>query len=287
MVLKRSTAVARATALAVTVASTAAGALDLPDDTYRALPCRPTIACTADIVPPGVLEIETGYLFRRVGVAGMQHSTPTLFKLTVAHWLQAQVGGNGAVFASGDVPASYLDDVTAGLKVHFNDQGTWAPSLALSATVSVPTFAPQRGYLPTTDLLFTAYATRDIGWLHVDLNAGLNVWRLEGPALYQPFVALALSTALTDLVGVMVEGYVFGDAAPVAPRDAGVLAAVALSPRTWLTFDLGGDVGLYPASRAYSLFAGVTVIPADLWDTDREARVREAERLRLRDIRAR
>ena len=34
---------------------------------------------------------------------------------------------------------------------------------------------------------------------------------------------------------------------------------------TWLTFDVGGDVGFFPSTRAYSVFVGMSIIPAILW----------------------
>jgi hypothetical protein len=35
--------------------------------------------------------------------------------------------------------------------------------------------------------------------------------------------------------------------------------------RPWLVFDCGGDVGLFPSTRAYSLFIGMTIVPVLLW----------------------
>ena len=65
------------------------------------LPCRPTISCTADLVPPGSFEIEAGYYARRVPPAGYVHDQPLLAKLTLFPWIQAQLGMNGAVFTTG------------------------------------------------------------------------------------------------------------------------------------------------------------------------------------------
>ncbi len=275
------------TGFALLSASLLARAIEMPDATFHALPCRPTIACTADIVSPGAFEIETGYILRSLAGGTVQHSTPTLFKLTFAHWVQLQVGGNGYIVATGAAPAHYFDDVSVGLKFHLVPQGTYAPSIALSAAVAFPVIEHQQSYLPTTDIFLTAYVTRDFGWLHADLNAGVNLWRVDANTLVQRFVALALSTALDDYFGFMVEGYAYGDAAPAATRDAGILAAVAVSPRTWLTFDVGGDIGLFPSVSGFSLFAGLTIVPVDFWDSVAEARIRAAERLRLRDIPAR
>jgi hypothetical protein len=243
----------------------AARAAGWPDDQDRVLPCRPTIACTADLVPPGTFEVEAGYLYRRSGTGEAQRSFPFLLKLTLATWAQLQVGSNGYTTADGPTPARFFDDVTAGLKVHVADQSRFAPSMALSGTLGIPTAAGQQGYVRIYDALFTAYASKDVGPVHADLNVGFNVWRLEQSPLAQGFGALALSADLVAPFGVMAEGYLFSDAAPVAARDAGFLFAFTHSPRRWLMFDAGGDVGLYRVTRAFSVFAGVTVIPAVLW----------------------
>lgn len=248
---------------ALLLAAGDARALEPPGDT-RTLPCRPTIACTADLVPPGAFELEAGTLFRRLGADGRQWSFPFLAKLTTAKWFQLQVGSNGYTVAHGDVPAQFFDDAQIGGKFHLVDQGPVLPSLSFSATASVPTFEG-RGYLRTYDALFTAYVTKDFGPVHADLNVGENVWRLEDAPRPQEFVALALSMNLPPPFGVMAESYYFTDASPVAPRDGGFLFAIDHSPKPWLMFDFGGDVGMFPSTRAYSVFFGMSVIPALLW----------------------
>jgi hypothetical protein len=52
----------------------------------------------------------------------------------------------------------------------------------------------------------------------------------------------------------------------VVGRDGGFLCAVSHSPRAWLMFDAGGDIGWYPSTRAFSLFVGMTLIPVVLWN---------------------
>jgi hypothetical protein len=101
-------------------------------DAVRVLPCRPTISCSADIVPPGTVEIEAGYSARYVEPAGLVHAEPLLLKLTLVDWLQAQVGNNGYVAESGSVGrALRYDDVWFSLKAHLLDQTPAWPSLAL------------------------------------------------------------------------------------------------------------------------------------------------------------
>lgn len=259
--------------------SSPVAAIGFPDAGYKALPCRPTIACTADVVPPGVFELEAGYLYRRLGNASNQHSVPFLLKLTVTDWAQLQVGSNGPTFASAPVPARFFDDLTVGLKLHLQDQAANVPSLSLSATASIP-LGEAAGYLRTYDALFIAYVTKDLGWLHADLNLGLNVWRLDAAPLLQPWIALALSVALGHGLGPMVEAYYFADADPVQRADGGVLVALSYQPRHWIVLDVGADVGLVQSSRKVSAFFGITIIPLDLWDTGAERRALAAQRTR-------
>lgn len=254
--------------VAAILACPLAHAIETPDDRDKTLPCRPTIACTADFVPPGTFELETGALFRSLGPAASrtrQWSLPFLAKLTMAPWIQLQLGSSGYTAARGASPEEYLDDVVAGAKVHVLDQSDWAPSVSLSGSISVPTFGGQTGYVRTYDALFTAYVTKDFGPVHADFNANLNAWRIDGVPLGQEAAALALTANMPPPFGFMGEAYYFTDASPVAPRDGGFLFAFTHSPRSWLVFDVGVDVGWFPSTRAYSVFVGASVIPAVLW----------------------
>jgi hypothetical protein len=245
-----------------------ASAIETPDDRDKTLPCRPTIACTADFVPPGTFELETGALFRSLGPAASrtrQWSLPFLAKLTMARWIQLQLGSSGYTAARGAAPEAYFDDVVAGAKLHLLDQGDRAPSVSLSGSISVPTFRGQTGYIRTYDALFTAYVTKDFGPVHADFNASFNAWRVDGVPLGQESAALALSANMPPPFGIMGEAYYFTDARPIAPRDGGFLFAFTHSPRSWLVFDVGADVGWFPSARAYSLFVGASVIPAVFW----------------------
>ena len=259
-------------------------AAETPDDRDKALPCRPTIACTADVVPPGTLDVETGVIFRHLGASGgattaagaaatrptiattatRQWSFPFLLKLTVAPWLQLQAGSSGFTAARGDTPQSFFDDAVVGAKFHVHDQTRLTPSIALSADASIPTF-PGLGYERTVDAFFTAYVTKDVGYVHADFNAVLDVWRLDAAPLAQGLVALALTANMPPPFGMMGEAYYQSSADPVASRDGGFLFAFTHSPRPWLIFDIGGDVGFFPSARSYSTFIGMSFIPAVLW----------------------
>ena len=175
----------------------------------KTLPCRPTIACTAEIIPPGTFEVEAGALVRQLGPRTRQWSFPFLAKLTLAPWIQVQAGSNGYTTSRGDAPSSFFDDAELVVKLHVVDQTERAPSLSFSAQASIPTSSGQLGYQPTYDAMFTAYVTKDVGPLHGDWNVGLSAWRLfdRASALPQESTALALSVPLGGPFGAMVEGH--------------------------------------------------------------------------------
>jgi hypothetical protein len=241
-----------------------------PDDHDQAHPCRPTVSCTADIVDPGTFEAEIGGA-ASTGRQGHSASVPLLLKQTLTRLVQLQVGSNGYTVAtdpSSASPLRYVDNVFFGPKLHLHDQGDVWPSLAVAAEASVPAFRAD-GAPRNDDAFFTAFASKDVGFVHLDWNVGVDVWRVEQEPATQAFTALALSASPVQPFGVAVEGYYFSDAAPLAPHDGGVRVALSVASRSWLVADLAGDVGFFPSTRAYSFFFGMTMIPVVLWRSAR------------------
>jgi hypothetical protein len=238
---------------------------DWPDARDQAHPCRPTVSCTADIVAPGRLEVEAGALDAGTASGAAYVITfPVLLKLTLTALVQVQVGSNGYTLADTIPAAHYLDNVYFGPKLHLRDQGPVWPSLAVSAQLSLPTFQAT-GYSRSDDVFLTGFASKDVAFLHFDWNVGALLWRVDGSPAAQGFTAFAASPTLPAPFGASLEAYYFSDAGPVAPHDGGVRVVGSLTPRPWAVFDLGADVGFFPATRAYSLFAGLTVIPVVLF----------------------
>jgi hypothetical protein len=236
-----------------------------PDSTDQAHPCRPTVSCTADIVAPGRLEVEGGMLGERVsGGTARVVSFPVLLKLSLTRLVQLQVGSNGYTLIDSGPQARYLDNVFFGPKLHLHDQGDVWPSLAISAQASLPTFTAD-GYARHEDAFVSAFASKDVAFLHVDWNVGALAWALDASPVVQGFSALAVSPSLPAPLGVAVEGYYFSDGGPLAPRDGGVRAALSVTARPWLVVDAGGDAGFFPSTRSASIFVGMTVIPVVLW----------------------
>jgi hypothetical protein len=116
----------------------------------KVLPCRPTLACTAELVPAGTWEVEAGYSARRASAA-MFHAGQLLLKYSILDPLQMQLATNNVFSASpGNGSPSYFDGGFVGPKVQFNNQGTVLPIFSLSAFLAFPTrselSAQQRTY---------------------------------------------------------------------------------------------------------------------------------------------
>ena len=242
-----------------------ARALELPQESDKAVPCRPTISCTADLANPGTTELESGFLFNSQGGAGYQSSFPFLTKFTFAPWSQLQIGSNGYTVLHGETPGQYFDDVTVGEKVHVLDQTATLPSISFSTTANLPTAQNQNGYVRAYDALFAFYMSRDFGAIHADLNAGFNLLRIGNSPLTQKFISLALSYGLSARWSIEGESYYFTNASPVSSRDAGFRSALTYSLHPCLIFDLGGDTGFISTTRVYSVFMGFTLVPATMW----------------------
>jgi hypothetical protein len=157
--------------LAVALAPTTARAADTPGEGDRALPCRPTVSCTADIAPPGTLEAEIGAFYSKLGEGERLWAYPFLLKQTFTKLLQLQVGSNGYTVVHGTETARHIDNLVVGPKIHLADQTSVVPSLAISAQASAPVFASAHDAA-----FFTAHASKDLGPLHVDVNAGADLW---------------------------------------------------------------------------------------------------------------
>jgi hypothetical protein len=235
-------------------------AMDLPNASDHALPCRPTISCTADLAAPGTLELELGETLSRSSAPVTTIQLPFLLKLTLTPFLQLQFTSNGWTFLRGATRTDFFDDLDFGAKVHFLDQSKYGPSIAVTVLAGTPVATSSH-----VDTFITLHLSKDIGLFHVDANAGAIEVGLESSTASQGFGSLVLSAAVTPLLGLALESYVYSDGGPNAPHDGGVRFVATLSPRPWLVFDAGGDVGFYPSVRAFSAFAGMTIIPAVLW----------------------
>jgi len=234
-------------------------AADADEGIVSVLPCRPTIACTAEIVPGGSLELELGWAQRRASGAPT-NSVQALAKISLTDRLQLQVGTNNVLSSQADT-MNTLDGAFFGPKVVLLAQGDVVPAVAVSALLSTPTRDGAAAVTHTTDLYLWGYASKDLPWVHADLNVGFNVLSVDDQPAVQELVALSLSRDIGHGVGAMLESYAFWNGGAYAAHDAGVLTGLTYSLAPRVMFDAGFDVSLYRDSRNITLFTGVTFVP--------------------------
>ncbi len=226
------------------------------------MPCRPTVACTADIVPAGTFELESGGISKIIPGDRPTFAAPFLAKLSVTHWLQLQLGSAGPTFAS----QKWLMDVgAAAAKVRLVEQGSWNPSLAFTLGGAFPLSRETKDYTPTKGAQAAVYVSRDIGAFHVDVNLGYNAFLTSGDIAHSWWGAVSTSYAYTKWFGSFHELYYISPPLPDAPRDAGALFGVTFLPVSWAMIDVGADVSLFQKTRTVSAFAGLTTVVPDLF----------------------
>jgi hypothetical protein len=234
----------------------------LADQELQTLACRPTVACTSDLVPAGQTEVEFG-LFYQAFSGGWQNASPFLFKLSLLDSLQVQVGGNGLESYDGfGHNARYFDDPSVGLKYRFLSAQGYIPSMAISWASALHVQRPA-GFNWDKDMA-TYYASETFVHLHFDFNYGLIRWRGEGREL-QTFAALCISGNLARQLTVGIEGATFSEAGPVAGQNDEVTIDLQYSPRTWLTFDVGVNRSFFHSYTSQAYSGGVTWVPGRLW----------------------
>lgn len=250
---------ARALAFLLTLAVTSrAGA-----DPTQTLPCRPTIACTADIVPGGSFELEAGALLRTAAGMAATYSAPFLAKLSLTDWAQIQVGSAGPTWSDGQL---VMDVAVFAAKVRLMPQGAWAPSVSLSLGGAFGVTPGSQSYQPIEGVQAALYASRDIGRFHVDVNVGYNGFTVSGsPVTHAYWAAVSTSVAWSSVFGTFHELYYFSPQVVGGGRDAGFLFGVTLSPSPSVMFDIGGDIALVQSTRTANAFFGVTFVTERLW----------------------
>src|ERR1700733_959556 len=133
--------------------------VDLPHADDRALPCRPTVACTAELASPGTLEVEVGGAVASSSGDGRAWTYPFLLKQTLGKVVQLQAGSNGYTVLRGTPTVRFLDNLGVGPKLHLLDQTDLVPAFALSAQVGFPVVA-QSGRPAHDDAYLVAYVTK-------------------------------------------------------------------------------------------------------------------------------
>lgn len=132
----------------------------------------------ADIAERGTLEVETDYA-QTWSDSAIASSGAALLKYSLSDSLQLQLGTDNLITVQSGAATQTLDGVYFGPKLVLRDQGEIAPSISVSAMVSLPTRGGDDALTQTVDAYLCAYASRDVLGVHTDVNLGVNLLSVD------------------------------------------------------------------------------------------------------------
>lgn len=237
---------------------------------------RPSFSDTAGIVPPGHLQLETGYTFTfrdRQGVETQRHNAPEVLARVglVDDRLELRLSTSGYVWSRSDdgsgagfTSAGGWSDVSVGLKLKLTDQDGALPRLALGAATTVGAgsqSASSRRAEPLVKLIWSYDLQKllgdDFAGFGVYGNLNLGWPTSDGERFLQGAASICSTYAITDRLGVFAEYYAVFPATkgtgPAHSIDLG--ASYLLTPRV----QLDARVGFGLSDRADNVFTGFGV----------------------------
>ena len=187
---------------------------------------RPDQTESATVVPRGLLQVETGYLFTREGNVDSHAAPGTLFRIGLGGRTELRLGHAGVVGAEGRRGAG---DSELGAKVNLIPRADgWRPELALLGSLALPTGGHGFSSGGADPSFLAAFAHELAPRLSLGYNAGA-AWESspDRPARDAFLVySLALGVGLTDRLGAFLEVFgdrqVAGEAAASASVDGGL-----------------------------------------------------------------
>ena len=181
---------------------------------------RPDQTESATVVPRGLVQVETGYLFARDAGVDVFEVPGTLFRIGLGARTELRVGHAGVIGSQGRHGAG---DSEVGAKVNLIETADgWTPELAILGGLSLPTGGEAFSSDGADPSFLVAFAHE----LSPRLSLGYNVgaaWESspDQPAREASLVySLALGMGVTDRLGAFLE--VFGDRRMTDGSAAGV-----------------------------------------------------------------
>ena len=227
-------------------------------DEITAVPNRPTFASTAEMVRPGVFEIEYGF-----EAAKGHQNINGLLKWGAVKNLELWFLNNPV---ERDSSTAGLGDSGAGFKYKLFPQKNARPTLAVLYVATLPTARPELGVGATAHLA-QVLVSKDFGKHHFDVNEGVQfVERPRSSGFDRAyFTALSYYRPLQGKWGYTGEVAGFSRLNATTPATMTFLNAAIynLSPR--LVLDGGAYVAAYGQLPRVTVFAGVTYSVANLY----------------------
>ena len=228
---------------------------------------RPDQTESAVVVPPGRVQLETGWTFLRDDESGVRTDTEeaagTLVRIGLAERVELRVGWAGYIsqevdFAGAMTEADGPGDTALGVKVHLREEQGRAPELALLAAVSIPSGSDEFSS-DEVDPAFQFSASHGLTErLAIGYNAGM-FWTSESGATLSSFLyTAALGIGVTDRLGAFVE--LFGEVpASASGRPANSFdGGLTYLLRHNIQVDLSGGVGLSSAADDWFVGLGIS-----------------------------
>jgi hypothetical protein len=231
---------------------------DATSGDITAVPNRPTFASTAEMVQPGVFEIEYG-----LEAADAHQNLNGLLKFGAVKNLELWFLHNPIERDDG---VAGLGDSGAGFKYKLFPQGNARPTLSFLYVATIPTARPQLG-AGVMQHLAQLLVSKDFGKYHFDVNEGVQFVGRPGSSGFDHhyFTALSYSHPLTEKWAYTAEIAGFSRANATNPATMTILVAPTYSPSSRLVFDGGVYVAAYGSLPRVTFFLGLTYSVADLY----------------------
>src|SRR5215467_404903 len=235
---------------------------DTTSGAIAAVPNRPTFASTAEMVQPGVFEIEYG-----LEAADAHQNINGLLKWGAVKNLELWFLHNPIERDDG---VAGLGDSGAGFKYKLFSQKNARPTLSFLYVATIPTARPQLG-AGATQHLAQLLVSKDFGKHHFDANEGVQFVGRPGSSGFDRhyFTALSYSHPVTEKWAYTAEIAGFSHANAANPATMTILAAPTYSPSPSLVFDGGLYVAAYGNLPRVTFFLGLTYSVADIYHRHR------------------
>src|SRR5438309_3091311 len=223
-----------------------------------AVPNRPTFASTAEMVQPGVFEIEYGF-----EAAKGHQNINGLLKWGAVKNLELWFLNNPVERDSG---TAGLGDSGAGFKYKLFPQKNARPTLAVLYVATLPTARPELGVGATAHLA-QVLVSKDFGKHHFDVNEGVQfVERPRSSGFDRTyFTALSYFRPLRGKWGYTGEIAGFSRLNANTPATMTLPNAATYNLSSRLVLDGGAYVAAYGQLPRVTVFAGVTYSIANLY----------------------
>ncbi len=227
-------------------------------DEITAVPNRPTFASTAEMVQPGVFEIEYGF-----EAAKGHQNINGLLKWGAIKNLELWFLNNPI---ERDAGTAGLGDSGAGFKYKLFPQKNARPTVAVLYVATLPTARPPLGAGAMAHLV-QILVSKDFGKHHFDLNEGVQfVGRPQLSGFDRKyFTALSYFRPLTGKWGFTGEIAGFSRQNAATPATMTLLNAATYNVSSRLVLDGGAYFAAYGQLPRVTVFAGVTYSVANLY----------------------